>query len=172
MAGIGKGNWPRLNAKELVEDCLKLDCNRLAKGGSLIPGVSGIISWPKRSVFSDSQAVSFTVTSRPHFGAALQISFRRNKSEDVEQFIALQSTRTNFGGRRIWFLCPATAEGKPCRRRCAKLYFHQGRFACRSCHGLAYESQREGRAFERLLKRTGYNTFSRSEIRELSRVRH
>jgi hypothetical protein len=40
-----------------------------------------------------------------------------------------------FGGERPWFLCD-------CGRRVVALYAGQGGFACRSCHGLSYQSQR------------------------------
>ena len=44
----------------------------------------------------------------------------------------------HLGGRRAWFLCPA----KGCGRRVAIL-FGGSIFACRHCHKLAYECQRE-----------------------------
>lgn len=43
-----------------------------------------------------------------------------------------------LAGRRVWFLCP------DCDRRRALLYFRNGEFGCRTCQGLAYQSQREG----------------------------
>jgi hypothetical protein len=46
--------------------------------------------------------------------------------------------RRNYGGKRPWFLCPA----RGCGRRVAVLY-GGGIFACRHCHRLAYQSQRE-----------------------------
>ncbi len=57
------------------------------------------------------------------------------------------ATRCNYGGPRPWLLRPA----RGCDRRVAVLY--GGRiFACRHCHQLAYESQRE-RDYERALRR-------------------
>ncbi|MCH8550137.1 MAG: hypothetical protein LAT80_14795, partial [Balneolaceae bacterium] len=53
-----------------------------------------------------------------------------------------------LGGQRSWFLCPSTG----CQRRVAKLYLSHGRFACRHCLGLAYQSQRESDN-DRLLRR-------------------
>ncbi|MEX2367477.1 MAG: hypothetical protein WD601_12795 [Pseudohongiellaceae bacterium] len=44
----------------------------------------------------------------------------------------------HYGGERPWFLCPA----RGCGRRVAILY-GGAIFACRHCHGLVYESQRE-----------------------------
>jgi hypothetical protein len=51
------------------------------------------------------------------------------------QSVQLTSTAVHLGGARVWFLCPH------CDRRAAILYGSP--FACRTCRGLAYESQRE-----------------------------
>ena len=59
-----------------------------------------------------------------------------------EYSVSLDRTRCNYGGERLWFLCP----GRGCSRRVAILY-GGSIFACRHCYQLAYESQGE----------TGYN---------------
>lgn len=51
--------------------------------------------------------------------------------------ISLLQTPCNYGGTRQWFGCPS------CSQRCAKLYFVDGNFRCRKCHGLGYRSQLE-----------------------------
>lgn len=52
--------------------------------------------------------------------------------------VRLAWTGCGFGGRRVWWRCPAVG----CGRRVALL--HGGRvFACRQCNRLAYRSQRE-----------------------------
>ena len=52
--------------------------------------------------------------------------------------VRLDWTPCGFGGRRVWWRCPALG----CGRRVAVL--HGGRvFACRKCTRLAYRSQRE-----------------------------
>ena len=53
----------------------------------------------------------------------------------------------NYGGERVWFLCPA----RGCSRRVAVLYCGSI-FACRHCYQLAYDSQREA-AYNRALSR-------------------
>ena len=58
------------------------------------------------------------------------------KSEEYS--VLLNRTRCNYGGERIWFLCPA----RGCSRRVAVLY-GGSIFACRHCYQLAYETQRE-----------------------------
>ncbi len=56
------------------------------------------------------------------------------------QSISLLRTPCHYGGARSWFACP------DCSHRCAKLYFCNGHFRCRKCHGLGYRSQLEASA--------------------------
>jgi hypothetical protein len=51
-----------------------------------------------------------------------------------------------FGGRRAWAVCPL------CASRRVRLYFVAGRWACRDCQGLRYETQRLRPADRALLK--------------------
>ncbi len=72
-----------------------------------------------------------------------------------EQSIALTSTDCPYGGTRPWFMCGGLGEDE-CGRRVGVLYFvpEQG-FACRHCHRLAYQSQRQqvgDRCIEQALK--------------------
>ena len=53
----------------------------------------------------------------------------------------------NYGGERVWFLCPA----RGCSRRVAVVY-GGSIFACRHCYQLAYDSQREA-PYSRALSR-------------------
>jgi hypothetical protein len=61
--------------------------------------------------------------------------------------VFLDTTRCNYGGNRVWFLCPA----RGCSRRVAVLYL-SSIFACRHCYQLVYDSQREA-AYSRALTR-------------------
>lgn len=71
--------------------------------------------------------------------------------------IVTTSTRTNFGGRRPWFLCPS------CDRRCAIIYRRGDGplWCCRICGGGRYHSelespkQRELRKALKVRKRLG-----------------
>lgn len=56
----------------------------------------------------------------------------------MEYPVTLEWTPCNLGGRRAWFLCPAQG----CGRRVVIL-FGGSIFACRHCHKLAYQCQRE-----------------------------
>ena len=61
----------------------------------------------------------------------------------VSQRVPLTWTSCHFGGRRPWFICNVYADGVHCGRRVAKLYGNGKFYACRHCHDLRYQSQRE-----------------------------
>ena len=65
----------------------------------------------------------------------------------MEYPVYLDWSDCHLGGRRAWFRCPACG----CGRRVAVLY-GGSIFACRHCHRLAYDSQRE-RWDDRLTRR-------------------
>ena len=60
--------------------------------------------------------------------------------------VELTATPCNYGGVRLWFVCPLYIAGRPCRRRVGKLYLPPGRryFGCRHCYNLTYISAQEG----------------------------
>ena len=58
-----------------------------------------------------------------------------NQWRDASQSITVQTTPCHYGGSRPWFACPI------CRDRAAVLYLRSGRFACRHCNRIAYQSQ-------------------------------
>jgi hypothetical protein len=64
---------------------------------------------------------------------------------ETSMFVSVVCTRPNFGGRRLWLLCPRTN----CARRCRVLYrewdTNPRAFACIRCARLAYSTQRESR---------------------------
>lgn len=66
----------------------------------------------------------------------------------IESLVPLNWSNCHFGGRRPWFVCP----NPECRRRVAMLYGN-GVFACRRCHDLAYECQKES-GEDRALRRS------------------
>lgn len=63
-----------------------------------------------------------------------------------KHWIGITQTPCHFGGQRRWLVCPL------CGNRMALLYMRHGRFACRNCHQIAYQSQ-SGDAEDRLIWR-------------------
>lgn len=61
--------------------------------------------------------------------------FGDGREYEGEQKINIQRTKCNFGGERLWFLCPI------CERKFAKLYNTGLKFYCRRCLDLVYKTQ-------------------------------
>jgi hypothetical protein len=123
--------------KRRVESCLALDVNELRRMGALAPGVSATLSWQGE----DAGVASLAFRAEAD---ALILTYRTDHlaaSEGIERRIALAYSPANFGGTRVYFLCP----GSECGRHVSKVYFTRGVFRCRDCHGLAYECQAEDR---------------------------
>jgi hypothetical protein len=112
-----------------------LQAGELRRRGALRPDASGTLTWgdPARPL----GAVSFRST-----GTRWIVNYRNGDGAEpqfVTEEIFLAHTLAGFGGVRTYFRCP----GEECNRRVEVLYFAEGRFRCRRCHGLAYESQYE-----------------------------
>jgi hypothetical protein len=58
-------------------------------------------------------------------------------SKNYSYKVSLDYTNCNYGGERIWFICPE------CGERVRKLYLKGGMFKCRSCQNLNYIIQQE-----------------------------
>jgi len=83
-------------------------------------------------------------------------SSTKGDSRTCDYWVSITTTACNYGGVRLWFICPGCKNGIACRRRCRKLYLSaRGHvFACRVCHELTYEStQKSGGLFYELISR-------------------
>lgn len=113
----------------------RLDVRRLARCGVLRPDFYGRWQWLLR----DKVVASINIRTEPD---RVILTYRHQSRgsdwKDERYPVELSWSRCNLGGRRPWFICPASG----CGRRVAVLY--SGRiFACRHCHRLAYASTRE-----------------------------
>ncbi|MEE8241714.1 MAG: hypothetical protein V3R16_10635 [Nitrospirales bacterium] len=135
-----------VKSKRTVEECLRLDIGALSRSGLLSsePGASGVLKQ------RDGPLVEYQLVESSPEQLALRLIYCAGGGSggrgvvDFDYVIALEPTPCNFGGHRWWFGCPGlhTAAGH-CGRRCGTLYFppDSGVFACRTCHGLSYQSQ-------------------------------
>jgi hypothetical protein len=136
--------WSR-GGKDTTNCYQDIDVRYLSRKGYLHPGSSCTLRWSRNG----NEVASIRVRSTSD---SVVLSYRRKlpgsdewKSEEYPVY--LDWTPCNYGGTRPWFLCPA----RRCGRRVAVLY-GGGIFACRHCHRLAYQSQKEqahGRAMIR-----------------------
>ena len=124
------------------EMCQWIDVRHWRREGRLSPGQIFPYSWTR-----DGEPYG-AIRVRIEPGAVV-LSFRARACESaawesVEQNVPVVWTPCHLGGGRPWFRCTATADGRYCGRRVAKLYLGGSAvFACRQCYGLAYASQLE-----------------------------
>ncbi|MDR1945868.1 MAG: hypothetical protein LBQ51_01695 [Desulfovibrio sp.] len=144
MGGLGSGNrWQ--SGKHTTSYMRRLDIRRIQHDGLLVPGNVFRWCWSRNG----EQVASINIRVAED---ALFLNYRCRSDggdwEDMSFPVALDWTACHMGGRRVWFRCPG------CGRRVAILYGGKT-FACRHCHNLAYDSQRESpewRAQSRALK--------------------
>jgi len=121
-----------------------LDVRWLHRKGYLCTGRQGSIFWSR-----NGERIG-DIQFRGEFNSII-LTYRhrwRDEPWQREEYpVYLEWTACHYGGSRPWFICPARA----CERRVAVLY-GSGLFACRECHQLAYESQREA-PYSRALSR-------------------
>jgi hypothetical protein len=131
MGGSGSGRHGGANC---TDDLRALDIRRLQREGALVPGHSFTRVWMRRGEVVASVRIEVN-------GAGVVLSYQRHRGGEwrTQRYpVSLSWTTCTYGGKRAWWLCPASG----CGRRVAIL--HEGPiFACRHCHRLAYRSQRE-----------------------------
>jgi hypothetical protein len=69
------------------------------------------------------------------------------EKEDMNFKVGLATTPCNYGGKRYWFICPLSKNGKYCGRRVGVLFCIGKWFGCRHCGEIAYAKQMEGGRF-------------------------
>jgi len=134
MGGRGSGSWYRWNRKTCVEEVLRIDIRYLKKQGCLRAGRAGTISWDHNG--DPAGNINFETDVD---GLILDYRQRENGGEwqSVNQRVWFNRTLCNYGGERLWFLCPQ------CGGRVAVLCCNGLRFLCRHCYDLSYRSQQE-----------------------------
>ncbi len=130
--------------KATTSDYLQLDVRYLQRNGYLRPGQRSSLHW-SRNKEPCGWIEIFAQFDR------INLMYRHRRSGDEWEHenysVLLERTRCHFGGERTWFRCPI----RGCGRRVAVLY-SGGIFACRLCHNLGYDSQREA-GYERAIHR-------------------
>ncbi len=106
-------------------------------------GIAGLLSWS-----NGGEQTGFIDYRMEADRMILNYRHRSNgrEWEPVEQSITLDRTPCNYGGHRVWFLCPR------CLKRVAVLYGAGKYFFCRHCYNLAYGSQQESRPWRLMRK--------------------
>ena len=154
----GSADLGRNGTKDTVENALNLDILDLQKKGflALAAGFSWRIEWSSNGKSCDS--VGYVLEKRGDIPVSMRLQYTTTNGDprSCDYWVPISSTSCNYGGVRLWFICPGWKNGISCRRRCRKLYLPpRGHvFACRVCHELTYEStQKSGSTYYELIKR-------------------
>lgn len=148
MGGHGSGR-EEYATTATVDECLTIEMSFLREQEFLDAGKSGTLRWSRdgrpvaslRWTVDDVEADSES-EDEPKHERALALSYTAPDGE-YTYAVPIETTPCNFGGERPWFRCPGPA-GEACDERVGKLHRppNGGRYLCRQCHDLAYESSR------------------------------
>ena len=135
MGGAGSGDWYRWDTKITTDKVKRIDIRYMKKRGLLHPYNTGTLSWTRGGVPNGN--ISYNCHQD-----RLELNFRYREYggdwQPVHQTIHFDRTPCNYGGERLWLLCPR------CSRRVGLLYNAHRLFLCRHCYHLSYSSQQEG----------------------------
>ncbi|MDP9375271.1 MAG: hypothetical protein M3Q65_23040 [Chloroflexota bacterium] len=156
MGGYGSGRWGAHTKRAVVEECLVLDIDDLARRHVLARHqLWHRLGWHDAATGRETASLEVCATSDEGGRTALLLRYaehRPGRRDEVHEWVPLQATRPRFGGVRWWLTCPLAVGGRPCNRRVRKLYYPPGRryFGCRHCHRLTYRSCQESHVYDRL----------------------
>jgi hypothetical protein len=138
MGGYGSGRKWHYGSKATTGAYRSIDVRRWNRDNLLVPGDAFRWQWSREG----EVVASIDVKAEP---GRVILTYRHRSGggewKDESYPVHLTTTPCHMGGERHWFLCPAQG----CGQRVAKLYCGVI-FACRKCHQLAYDSQRENDA--------------------------
>ena len=134
-----------MGGRSTTNEYLQIDIRRLQRDRYLVDGRTFALQWKRNGEVVAS--VSFRVERDKIFFKFRLPDDGNAESTDQQYPVSITTTPCFFGGERPWFICPA----RGCGRRVAVLYCG-GIFACRHCHGLAYQTQQEAPHIRALMK--------------------
>ena len=152
MGGLGSG---RVGTKAIVENCLVLSADALARQGLLGPDQFVWDNVQVRTGAGEPGAyiVAQVDTRNPgHYSMHLRYPVPGGR-ELFDGTVPITTTTTPWGALRWWFACPVSVGEGSCGRRAGKLYLPPGEryFGCRHCYGLTYTSCNESHKFDGIL---------------------
>ena len=141
---MSSGGWNSTGRRE-ADGLKKIYASFLKKHGYFSGWYqSGIMTWTNSYSGSESR-IGIGVWSTPDKPLMrlnyTQTSNDTGEKKDFMYDIPLTSTPCRYGGKRWWFICPMSRNGRYCGRRVATLYLGDELFACRHCYDLTYASR-------------------------------
>ena len=159
MGGCGSGYPMWRSRKTTVERCTVLSADTLTSDKLLVPKrhLWGSLRWTNANSGREVASISFRLNTltpgSEHIRIQYTISGAKEK-EPLDYTVGLRPVATPWGARRWFFVCPLVIDGRPCRRRAAKLYLPPGGryFGCRRCYDLTYTSCRETHKYDAMYR--------------------
>jgi hypothetical protein len=146
MGGLGSGRWKDQGRKTVESYCV-IDANQLSRKGCLRPGWFGTCQWT-----DGNKVASINVRAEANrLDLSYPVWVGNREWRDITDTIPIVRLPCQFGGSRVYFLCPGP-RGTDCGRRVTKLHLSHRYFLCRHCTKLAYASQYE-QPWQRALRR-------------------
>ena len=139
----------KIMAKQEAEWSNSLRIFWLKKHGYLDGGWRyGGIKWTY-GLGGNESSIGFTVTTNRDENDNIRLRYTHTsqwtgEKEDMDYRVELATTPCNYGGKRYWFICPLTKNGKYCGRRVGVLFSIGKWFGCRYCGDIAYAAQMKG----------------------------
>ena len=156
MGGFGSG---RQSYRPKVDGALCLDVNRMIALGAICKRSemhSGVWHWSNSKTGESTAKIGYTFERQDGSNSCIRLKYTvgTTNKHDMDYAVYLDTTPTQFGGTRYWFICPAR------HIRVAKLYLPAGgkRFLSRQAYGIKYASQSKSpldRAIQRMHKIAG-----------------
>ena len=142
MGGYGSTRWGSVRTKYAAEDCRKLTIFFLRP--YLQPGNCQTITWSRcgQKIGNINFSVAGHAAAPETIRLIYTIGAKSGHPVDYDYPVRLTTSGVYRGGRRYWFICPATG----CGRRVGALYLAPGGkyFVCRHCNKLSYKSRQDG----------------------------
>jgi len=161
-------------SKKIAEQTISLSVFWLKKHGYLNKDYSynsGSITWTY-GYSENKNSIKFSI-NRDNWGTVNEKTYIRlqythtscqtEEKEEMDYKIQLTTTLCNFGGKRYWFVCPFTKNGRYCGRRVGVIYSIGKYWGCRHCGEIAYSSQMQGGKYK------GFVPISDSDIERAKR---
>lgn len=118
----------------------------LKKHGCLRDTANGKITWTRNG---NENAIGYIMSleNSEDKVSFIQLIYTKTDNEgnkeNLDYKIPLITTSCNYGGKRYWFVCALSINGRSCARKVGVLYkpYYAKYFGCRNCYNLTYASR-------------------------------
>jgi len=139
-------------ARQEAENSNSLSIFWLKKYGYLEDGLRwGGIKWTY-GFYGRENNINFTTSINRDGNDYIELHYintnrATDERDEMDYKVFLTTTSCNFGGKRYWFVCPLSKNGRYCGRRVGVIYSIGKWFGCRYCADIAYRAQFDGGKF-------------------------